>query len=323
MYSQVLQNVSKRIKDGYTNFFARRKAGLKAGLPRFKKYGQLKSITYPQFGFKLEGKKLVLSKIGSVNIKLHRPIEGQIKTLTIKQTPSGKWYATFACQQKTQPQTNNKGVVGIDVGLKSFAVLSDGNIIENPRFYRKSELTLAKLQRSLSKKKPKSRNRDKARIKVARCHEKIADQRKDFLHKTTTKLANSYSTLKVEDLQVCNMLKNHCLAKSISDASWSAFFNMLSYKAESAGGKVEKVAPYGTTKKCCRCGFDVPKSLSDRVHVCPNCGLKMDRDLNASINIKLKLAREPRKVKPIEFSPLLCPMDRASGNNEIGGRLTC
>lgn len=329
VHSQVLQNVSKRIKDGYTNFFARRKAGLKAGTPRFKKYGQLKSITYPQKGFKIENKKLVLSKIGSVNIKLHRPIEGQIKTLTIKRMPSGKWLAVFACQQKTQqPQVNNKGTVGIDVGLKSFAVLSDKTVIENPRFYRKSQKKLAKLQRRFSKKKLKSKNRDKARIKVARCHEKIANQRKDFLHKETTKLTNTYSILKVEDLKICNMLKNQCLAKSIADVSWGSFFSMLSYKAESAGGKVEKVAPHGTTQKCSRCGFNVPKTLKDRIHCCPNCGLKVDRDFNSAMGIKIKpaLAREPREVTPMEISPLLLPslsLERASEINEIGSHLTC
>ena len=324
VHSQILQNVSKRIKDGYTNFFARRKAGLKAGLPRFKKYGQYKSLTYPQTGFKIEGKKLVLSKIGSVKIKLHRPTEGRIKTLTVKRMPSGKWFAAFSCQQKQKPQTNTNGAVGIDVGIKSFAILSDETVIENPRFYRKSQKKLAKLQRRLSRKKPKSKNRDKARIKVALCHEKVVNQRTDFLHKETTKLANSYSLLKVEDLKVCNMLKNHCLAKSIADASWGSFFNMLSYKASSAGGKVVKVAPHGTTKKCSRCGFDVPKKLSDRVHVCPNCGLKMDRDLNAAININLKLSREPREVTPMEISPLLSlSLERASEIEEIGSHLTC
>ena len=235
--------------------------------------------------------------------------------------PSGKWFVIFACQQKSIPQVNNNGVVGIDVGLKSFAVLSDKTVIENPRFYRKSQKKLAKLQRRLSRKKPKSKNRDKARIKVARCHEKITNQRNDFLHKETTKLTNTYSILKVEDLKICNMLKNHCLAKSIADASWGTFFNMLSYKVESTGGEVLKVAPHGTTTKCSRCGFNVPKTLSDRVHCCPNCGLKVDRDFNSANGILVKpaLSREPRKVTPMEISPLLpLSLERANEINEIG-----
>jgi len=198
--------------------------------------------------------------------------------------------------------------------------LSDGNIIENPRFYRKNEKKLARLQRRLSRKNLKSKNRDKARIKVARYYEKIVNQRNDFLHKETTKLSKSYSLFGVEDLKIVNMLKNHCLSKSIADASWGTFFHMLFYKAESAGGKVLKVAPHGTTKKCCRCGLDVPKSLSDRVHICPNCGLKMDRDLNASKNIFLKLPREPREITPMEISPLL-PFGRVNEINEIGSHL--
>jgi len=322
VHSQVLQNVSKRIKDGYTNFFARRKAGLKAGLPRFKKQGKYKSLTYPQTGFKIEGKKLVLSKIGAINIKLHRPIEGCVKTLTVKRMPSGKWFAIFSCQTKKQPKTNTNGSVGIDVGLHSYAVLSDGNVIENPRFYRNSEKKLARLQRSLSRKKLKSKNRDKARVKVAQCHEKIVNQRNDFLHKETTKLSRTYSLFKIEDLKICNMLKNHNLAKSIADASWGCFTRMLFYKAESARGKLLKVAPHGTTTKCSRCGWNVPKSLSDRFHACPNCGLKMDRDLNAAKNILLKLPREPREITPMEISPLLpLRLERVNEIDEIGSPL--
>ena len=151
-FSQVLQNISKRIKDGYTNFYARRRAGLKAGLPRFKKYGRYKSITYPQFGFKIKEDRLQLSKIGNINIRLHREIQGQIKTLTVKRMPSGKWYACFSCIVETQPREKPFEDVGIDVGLNSYAVLSDGTHIENPRIYRKSEKRLAHLQRGLSRK---------------------------------------------------------------------------------------------------------------------------------------------------------------------------
>ena len=173
VFSQVLQNISKRIKDGYTNFYARRKAGLKAGLPRFKKYGRYKSITYPQFGFKIEGNKLVLSKIGTVLIRQHREIHGQIKVLTVKRLPSGKWYACFSCTVDPQPREKPFDDVGIDVGLNSYAVLSDGARIENHRLYRKAEKRLAHLQRGLSRKERGSRNWVKAKTRVARHHEKI------------------------------------------------------------------------------------------------------------------------------------------------------
>jgi len=321
VHSQVLQNVSKRICEGYHNFFAKRRLGLKAGHPRFKKHGKYKSFTYPQFGFKVDGKKLRLSKIGAINIKLHRPIKGTVKTLTIKHMPSGKWFAIFSCQIKSQSKENSNGFIGIDVGLHHYATLSDGQIIENPQHLRKSEVKLVRLQKVFSRKKKNGKNREKDRIKVARCHERIFNQRTDFLHKITRKLADAYSIIVVEDLQIVNMMKNRNLAKSIADASWGRFTRMLFYKAESAGGKVVKVMPQGTTQNCSRCGLKVPKKLSERFHVCPNCGLKMDRDLNASRNILLKVPQELREFTPMEIEPLLHEK-RASPIEEIGNHLT-
>ena len=299
VHSQVLQNISKRIKEGYSNFFARRNAGLKAGLPRFKKYGTYKSITYPQSGFNIVGNKLILSKIESVRIKQHREIQGQIKTLTVKRMPSGKWFASFSCVVEAQPKEKPFKDVGIDVGLNSYAVLSDGTRIENPRYYRNSEKRLARLQKTLSPKKKGSNNRNKARIKVARFHEYIQNRRSDFLHKASRVIADAYETVYVEDLKIGDMVKNHCLAKSISDAGWGSFINMIAYKAESAGGRLLKVDPRNTTQNCSQCGEHVKKSLSDRIHKCPHCGLIMDRDLNASKNV-LKIGRGSPEFKPAE-----------------------
>jgi len=297
VHSQVLQNVSKRIKDAYHNFLARKKLGLKAGLPRFKKYGRYKSITYPQSGFKIERKKLYLSKIGSVNIKLHRSIKGVVKILTVKRMPSGKWFASFSCKVKEQPMKKPIKDVGIDVGLTSFAVLSDGNRIKNPRHYRETEKKLSRLQRQLSRKKKGSHNRNKAKVKVARLCEKIRNRRIDFLHKASDQIANNYEIVYVEDLQIRNMVKNHCLAKSISDASWGKFMQMIAYKEEESGGQLIKVNPRNTTQLCSQCGEIVEKNLSQRIHDCPHCGLKMDRDLNASKNI-LRIGQELPKYTP-------------------------
>jgi len=285
VHSQVLQNISKRIKDGYTNFFARRRAGLKAGLPRFKKYGTYRSITYPQSGFNVKAKKLYLSKIGEIRIRQHRELRGEVKTLTVKRMPSGRWYACFSCIVEPHHKDKPLKDVGIDVGLNSYAVLSDGTRIGNPRFYRKSEKRLAHLQRNLSRKKRGSNNRNKARVKVARLHEYIRNQRNDFLHKASRRIADTYGTVYVEDLKIRYMVRNHCLAKSISDAGWGTFVNMISYKAESAGGRLIQVNPRNTTQNCSQCGDYVKKTLSDRVHECPSCGLVMDRDLNASMNV--------------------------------------
>jgi len=291
VHSQVLQNISKRIKDAYTNFFARRKAGLKAGLPRFKKYGRYKSITYPQSGFKLKAKKLYLSKIGDIRIRQHRELKGQVKTLTVKRMPSEKWYAYFSCIVEPKIEEKPFKAVGIDVGLNSYAVLSDGTVVDNPRFYRKSEKRLAHLQRGLSRKKKGSHNRNKARLKVARLHEHIQNQRTDFLHKASRKIADTYESVYVEDLKIRNMVKNHCLAKSICDAGWGRFIGMIAYKAESAGGRLVQVNPRNTTQNCSQCGELVKKSLSERIHDCPYCGLVVDRDQNASKNI-LKIGQE-------------------------------
>ncbi len=297
VHSQVLQNVARRIRLGYENFFARRKAGLKAGLPRFKKYGRYKSVTYPQFGFKVEENKLVLSKIGGIRIRQHREIQGQVKTLTVKRMPSGKWYACFSCIVDAQPREKLFEDIGIDVGLNSYAVLSNGARIENPRFYRKSEKRLTHLSRVMSRKARGSRNWVKAKTRVARHHEKIGSRRTDFLHKASRKIADAYETVYVEDLQISNMVRNHCLAKSISDAGWGRFIRMIAYKAESAGGQLIQVNPRGTTQICSRCGERVSKTLSDRMHECPHCGLKMDRDHNAALNI-LARGREIRQELP-------------------------
>ena len=250
-------------------------------------------MTYPQSGFELSAQRVKLSKVGRIPIVLHRPLEGKTKTLTIKKTQSGKWFVVFSCELSIgdpaaitiTPISGKK--IGIDVGIEHFATLSNGDTIQNPRFLMESERKLKKLQRKVSRKKKGSKNRIKAILKLAELHEKITDQRNDFLHKMSKKLTDEYSFIAVENLRISGMLHNNyrSLSKYISDASWNSFMQMLSYKASSAGGKVVCVNPKGTSQECSSCGQVVEKTLAVRKHSCPHCGLNVSRDHNAAINI--------------------------------------
>jgi len=313
VHSQVLQNIPDRINKAFSNYFRRVKEKkkrikegkknakkMKVGFPRFKKF--YKSISYPQSGFDLNG-KLKLSKIGEVKIKQHRELKGEIKTLTIKKVPSGKWFASFSCEIESTPKQhlNKDNSVGIDVGLKKFATLSDGTVIENPKFLKKSERKIKREHKRLSKKQKGSVNRNKQRIKLARRYETLTNQRVDFLHKITYRLTQQYGYIALENLNINGMVHHPFLAKHILDASWGKFANMLIYKEEESGGLAEQFAPAGTTINCSQCGCKVPKTLATRIHRCPNCGLIIDRDLNASINILNKSVRqELSEFKPVE-----------------------
>ncbi len=289
VHSQALQNVSDRVGKAFANFFRRIKNKMarkerKVGFPRYKKF--VKSLTFPQSGFKIiSGKKLKISKVGNIPIVLHRRPKGNIKILTVKRNLAGQWFAIFFCEVSIPKKRNVSSAVGIDVGLENFATLSDGNVVANPRFFVNSQKRLARLQRRLSRKVKDSKHWINARFKVTRTHNKITNQRSDFLHKLSKSLSLQFGTIVVEKLTIKNMMKNHHLAKSIADASWAKFIQMLSYKAESAGGKVICVNPRGTTAKCSGCGRDVPKSLKIRKHSCPFCGLSLHRDHNSAINI--------------------------------------
>ena len=285
VYAQVLQNVQVRVDLAFKSFFRRVKAGKKPGYPRFKGKGRYDSFTYPQYGFKLDRDRLHLSKIGDVRVVLHRPIEGTIKTLTIRRSSTGKWYACFSVEYEPSPLPQKEMVIGVDVGLESFAPLSNGEKIENPRFFRTDEKALAKAQRKLSKAEKGTPERKKARKNVARIHERIAHRRLDFAHQTSRRMVDQYGTIVFEDLNIKNMQKNHCLAKSIADVTWNLFITITENKAEEAGSRVILVNPRNTSQMCSRCGMIVKKTLSDRVHTCPHCGLMMDRDQNAAINI--------------------------------------
>jgi len=310
IYSQVLQNVFDRVIKSYKNFFRRvkeRKSGKKieAGFPREKRF--YKSITYPQNNgsFKFSGdKRLYISNIGSIPIILHRRIEGKIKTLTIKRNKAWQYFAIFTSDstRKIERKSINKQV-GIDVGLINYATLSDGIKIENPRFLAKSEWLMKIKQRKISNKKKDSNNKKKAKIIYARSALKVANQRKDFLHKTSINIVRGYDLIAVEKLQINDMLKNKYLSKSISDASWNSFLQMLAYKAESANVPFIAVNSRNTTQMCSNCSSINKIKLEDRTYNCTNCGLIIDRDINASRNILKKAT------------------DGLSGSNAFGDRI--
>lgn len=289
IHSQVLQSVLFRVERAFQNFFRRVKSGEKPGYPRLKSVGRYDSITYPQAAsFQITERGLRLSKIGTIKIKLHRPMNGVVKTCTVKRD-GDKWYACFSveCAIVKKPTSGGK-FVGIDLGIKSFAVLSTGEVVDNPKYLRKSEKVLVRKQRMLSKaRKGSSGRRKRCRI-VSKLHSKIRNQRSDFHHKVSRNIVNTYSFIAVEELHIKGMITNHCLAKSISDAGWGQFLGFLKYKAEEAGIQFQKVPPRNTSINCSHCGNPVPKTLRDRIHFCIACGTTLDRDHNAAINILKK-----------------------------------
>jgi putative transposase len=280
MYSQTQQCVSHRVFESIKRVFTLKKKGISCGFPRFKSFDRMKSLQYPQSGFKL-GAKLKVTPFGEISIKQHRDIKGEVKTLSLKREGSGKWYAIFTAEEEVTPKKNKGGEVGIDLGLKSFATLSNGEVVSNPRHLRQHEDKLAFLQRNLSRCTKGSKNRYKAKHKVALLHERVANTRRDFLHKLSTSLVSQYSKIVMEDLAPKQMSEKN-FGKSIHDAGWGMFSNMIRYKAESAGCEAVFVDPKNTTKECSKCGVLSKKHLWDRVHLCPSCGYSADRDLNAA-----------------------------------------
>ncbi len=296
-----VQILADRLSKALERFLARKELATKVGFPRFKQGNQWHSIQLKQYGKDVslhEDKKhlIVPKKLGkSLKIKLHRPLEGKPKTVHLVLRADGHWYALIVCETEPQnkhlPSICEHPDIGIDVGLKSFLADSEGNTVENPRFYRTSQKTLRRKQRQLCRRKKGSHRRCKAAKNVAKTHLKINRQRRDHHFKTAKPYAEGYRRIVVEDLAIYNMVKNHHLAKSIMDASWGAFLDILSAKAASAGHEVIRVNPRFTSQKCHQCGEIVQKSLSVRTHLCPFCGCVADRDVNAAKNIFMAGAR--------------------------------
>lgn len=285
-HSQVLQNVAVRIDLAFKSFFRRVKMDEKPGYPRFRGKGWYDSFTYPQSGFAINNGSITLSKIGTIEAALHRLIEGRIKTCCIKRTSTGKWFACFSCQDApNKPLPESSEAVGIDVGLTAFATLSNKQKIKNPRFFHQDEKDLAKAQRRLSKEIKGSSARAKRRKVVSRIYERIANRRRDFAHQQSRRIINQYGIIAVEDLSINQMLHDNCHARSIADAAWGQFAAFLSYKAESAGRKFVAVNPAYTTQDCSSCGHRQPMPLPKRIFRCPCCGLVLNRDHNAALNI--------------------------------------
>jgi len=302
VYSKVLQMINYQLWSNIKALANLKKNGKKIGRLRFKG-NWFKTMNFNQSGFKLKGKKLILSKIGEVPIKLHRKINHKVKGVIIKHEGSGKWHAIFQVENTSNllPKTNR--AVGIDVGLKHFLTDSEGRRVENPCFYRRTLERMKIVQHWLSKKKKGSKNREKQRIKLAKLHERLVNQRNDFLHKLSRFYVNNYDFIAVENLNISGMVRNHNLAQKILDASWGKFLQILSFKAENAGKIVMKVNPRGTSK-----GFKYGE---------------LDRDYNASLNILERgLSGLGRPWVPAEAEPLLVEIP-ASSIIEAGSPCDC
>lgn len=283
---EVEVNVLRRLDKAMRAFFRRVKSNENPGYPRFRSCLRYNSFTYPRMrgGFRIDGDKLILSKLGSVRLRLHRPIQGTIKTCTIIRQVDG-WYAAFACEALRPPALIATGaIVGVDVGLENFATLSNGEQVENPRFLRRAENQLNKTQRRVSRLKFRGRNRAKAIRLLALRHLRVKRQRVNFAHVIANDLVKRFDKIVIEKLNVKGMVRNHKLAKSIQDAGWSIFTRILAYKAENAGRELVRVNPAYTSQVCSGCGLAQKLKLSQRRYVCV-CGLDLHRDHNAAINI--------------------------------------
>ena len=294
IHSHVLQVTVADLDEAFQKFFKRCGTGKKPGYPRFKGQNRFDSFGFKEYGngFKIDGRRLKLSGIGRVAIRWHRPLEGKIKTLRITRK-AGKWYASFACDVEEKPIQQTGRIVGVDVGINSLIATSDGELVDNPKWYRDGQAKLRILQRAISRRKKGGSNRRKSVHALKIHHEHIANQRKDFLNKLANELVVNNDLIAIEELQIQNMVKNHNLSKSILDGGWGYFAKRLSDKAVEAGRKVVRVNPAYTSKTCSGCGtiFE-DMDLSVRWIDC-DCGVSMNRDVNAAINI-LKRALQNR-----------------------------
>lgn len=279
------QDVLRRVDKTFKAFFRRVRNGETPGYPRFRRLARYDSLTFPSWGDGcglLDHHKLRVQGIGHLKIKLHRPIGGKIKTLTIKRE-AAQWFAVFSVECESAPLPACHESIGIDVGLSVFATLSDGSEINNPRYHRKAQVKLRRAQRKVARRKRGSKNRKKAIRELQRTHSHIRNQREDFAHKVSRTLVVLFGLIVIEDLNIKGLAAG-MLAKSVNDAGWSSFIAKLAYKAEEAGRVLMKVDPRGTSQRCI-CGAPNPKTLSQRWHSCDACGLSVSRDHASALEI--------------------------------------
>ncbi len=321
IHTHLYQDALSRLDEAFRGFFRRVKAGQRAGYPRFKSFGRYTSFTFkdagngnrllhkdaplrrkkgdtspdypalpaldePTFGLVAGGKRLALHGLGKVKIKLHRPYEGKVKQVRVVHKSDGHWYAQFVCDdvpKKPLPATGQS--VGVDVGLSTFAAMSDGTLVPNPRFREAAQKEIATKSRAVARRVKGSAGRKEAVAALAKTHARVRAQRTQFHHKTANAIVAKYDAICVEELNVKGLARG-MLAKQVNDAGWSAFLQVLANKAECAGREFVKVDARGTSQECSECGTVVRKGLHVRVHRCPNCGLEVDRDVNAARNVK-------------------------------------
>ena len=306
--AQSLQQSIHNLSRAFTNFFEGR-----AEEPTFKKkHDPEQAFTVPQsYAVDFKQGTVKLPKIGTLKVKYHRTFVGTTKSATVIRKSTGRYFLSIVVKDGRKPPQPADPIpdqtVGIDMGLSHYAVLSTGEKVENPKYLRNAQTRLAVLQRRLDRKQKGSRNRNKARLKVARRHQKIADQRKDFQHQLSSRLVRENQALAVESLKVDGMVKNHSLARAISDAGWGTFLSMLAYKCRAAGKTLLKIGVFEPSSKTCSvCGYrKADLTLKDREWTCPDCGTTHDRDLNAAVNIKqFALAGAERAEEPVDSLPL-------------------
>jgi putative transposase len=280
------RGVPGRAQHAYENFFRRVKAGEAPGFPRLKTYRRFNSVTFPSYGdgCKLRDNRLYIQGVGTLKVKLHRPVGGTTKTVTLKRVGQ-RWYAVIVCEVPVAPLPATGQAVGIDLGLAAFLMTDAGKPVEHPEPLLAAQARLRRAQRSLARKKRGSHRRTKQRRRVARLHEKIANVRRDFHHQTAHKLVQACDVICHEALAITTMVRTPSLARSISDAAWGQFIAILVGKAAGAGRQTIAVDPRGTSQTCV-CGEHVPKDLSERWHLCPRCGLSLPRDQVSAMLIK-------------------------------------
>ena len=315
IHTHLLQDALTRLDRAYRAFFRRVKAGETPGFPRFKGRGRYRTFTFKDAanhnGVRLlaGGKRVKLAGIGNVKVKLHRPVGGRIKQASVSLDGDGHWYIAFACADvPARPLPPLDTSVGIDVGITTFAALSDGTMVDNPRPYEMAQRSLATAQRRASRRKRGSKRRRKAVELLAKQSARVQRVRLDFHHKTAHAIVQRFGSIAVEDLNVKGLARMR-LAKQVHDAGWAQFTTILASKAESAGREFYRVDPRGTSQECSGCQERVPKGLRVRVHACPHCGLVLDRDVNAAVNVQARGHRVrggASRKRPVESrSPFL------------------